>query len=122
MLEELDQEVQKSLESAVMEIFSAADFHKASIRDVADLAGISFSTIYKPFGGKEHLLFACVNIWMNTLTDRIEDHLNGIEDLKEKLSRPSAGSATSVLQGGSLRHTCRLNKIFFQFWPLTIFS
>ena len=87
MLEELDPEVQKRLESAVMEIFSAADFHKASIRDVADLAGISFSTIYKHFGSKEHLLFACVNIWMNKLTNRIEDHLNGIEDLKEKLRK-----------------------------------
>lgn len=87
MLEELDPEVQKRLESAVMEIFSAADFHKASIRDVADLAGISFSTIYKHFGSKEHLLFACVNIWMNKLTDRIEDHLNGIEDFKEKLRK-----------------------------------
>ena len=87
MSEELDTEVQKRLESAVMEIFSAADFHKASIRDVADLAGISFSTIYKHFGSKEHLLFACVNIWMSKLTDRIEDHLNGIEDLKEKLRK-----------------------------------
>ena len=87
MLEELDPEIQKRLESAVMAIFSAADFHKASIRDVADLAGISFSTIYKHFGSKEHLLFACVNIWMNKLTDRIEDHLNGIEDLKEKLRK-----------------------------------
>ena len=87
MLDELNPEVQKRLESAVMEIFSTADFHKASIRDVADLAGVSFSTIYKHFGSKEHLLFAYVNIWMSKLTDRIEDHLNGIEDLKEKLRK-----------------------------------
>lgn len=87
MLDELNPEVQKRLESAVMEIFSTADFHKASIRDVADLAGVSFSTIYKHFGSKEHLLFAYVNIWMSNLTDRIEDHLNGIEDLKEKLRK-----------------------------------
>ncbi|MBU1564492.1 MAG: TetR/AcrR family transcriptional regulator [Proteobacteria bacterium] len=87
MLDELNPEVQKRLESAVMEIFSTADFHKASIRDVSDLAGVSFSTIYKHFGSKEHLLFAYVNIWMSKLTDRIEDHLNGIEDLKEKLRK-----------------------------------
>ncbi len=87
MLDELNPEVQKRLESAVLEIFSTADFHKASIRDIADLAGVSFSTIYKHFGSKERLLFAYVNIWMSRLTDRIEDHLNGIEDLKEKLRK-----------------------------------
>jgi AcrR family transcriptional regulator len=87
MLDELNPEVQKRLESAVMEVFSTADFHKASIRDVADLAGVSFSTIYKHFGSKERLLFAYVNIWMSQLTVRIEDHLNGIEDLKEKLRK-----------------------------------
>ena len=87
MLDELNPEVQQRLESAVMVIFSTADFHKASIRDVANLAGVSFSTIYKYFGSKEHLLFTYVNKWMRTLTDRIEDHLNGIEDLKEKLRK-----------------------------------
>ncbi len=87
MLDELNPEVQRRLEAAVLEIFSNADFHKASIRDIAELAGVSFSTIYKHFRSKEQLLFAYVNIWMNSLTDRIEDHLNGIEDLKEKLRK-----------------------------------
>lgn len=87
MLDELNPEVQKRLETAVLEIFSTADFHKASIRDVADRAGVSFSTIYKHFGSKERLLFAYVNIWMSQLTDRIEDHLHGIEDIKEKLRK-----------------------------------
>jgi len=87
MFEELNPEVQKRLETAVLEIFSTADFHKASIRDVADRAGVSFSTIYKHFGSKERLLFVYVNIWMSQLTDRIGDHLNGIEDIKEKLRK-----------------------------------
>ncbi len=70
-----------------MEIFSTADFHKASIRDIADSAGVSFTTIYKHYGSKEQLLFAFVNLWMDKLTDRIADHLNGIQDLKEKLRK-----------------------------------
>lgn len=87
MLNQLNPEVQKRIEAAVMEIFSTTDFHKASISDVADFAGVSISTIYKHFGSKEHLLFTYVNNWMSKLTDRIEDHLNGIEDLKEKLRK-----------------------------------
>ena len=87
MLDELNPEVQKRLEQAVMNIFSTSDFHKASIRDVAEHAGVSFTTIYKHYGSKERLLFTFVNIWMGKLTDRIEDHLHGIEDLKEKLRK-----------------------------------
>jgi AcrR family transcriptional regulator len=87
LLDELNPEVQKRLGAAVLAVFSTADFHKASIRDIANIAGVSFSTIYKHFGSKEGLLFAYVNIWMSRLTDRIEDHLKGIIDVKEKLRK-----------------------------------
>ena len=87
MLDDLNPEVQKRLEKAVMEIFSTSDFHKASIRVIAERAGVSFTTIYKHYGSKERLLFAFVNIWMGKLTERISDHLKGIEDLKEKLRK-----------------------------------
>lgn len=87
MLDELNPEVEKRLEKAVLEIFSTSDFHKANIRDIAEKAGVSFTTIYKHYGSKEQLLFTFVNKWMGTLTDRIADHLRGIEDLKEKLRK-----------------------------------
>lgn len=87
MLEELNPEVEKRLEKAVMEVFSTSDFHKASIREVAENAGVSFTTIYKHYESKERLLFTFVNIWMSKLTDRIEDHLKGIEDQKEQLRK-----------------------------------
>ena len=87
MLDDINPNVKNRLEKAVMEVFSTCDFHKASIRDVAERAGVSFTTIYKHYGSKERLLFTFVNIWMEKLTDRIADHLNGIQDLKEKLRK-----------------------------------
>lgn len=87
MHEELNPEVRLRLEKAVLEVFSHSDFHRASIRDVAEKAGVSFTTIYKHYGSKERLVFAFVDIWMSKLTDRIVDHLHGIEDLKEKLRK-----------------------------------
>lgn len=80
-------EIQKRLESAVLDIFSESDFHKANIRTIAKKAGVSFSTIYGHYGSKERLVFAVVDIWLGKLTDRIIDHLQGIEDLKEKLRK-----------------------------------
>lgn len=87
MLPTLRPEVRARLEQAVLEIFSHADFHKANIREVAKRAGVSFSTIYKHYGSKERLVFAFVDIWLGKLTERIIDHLQGIEDLKEKLRK-----------------------------------
>ena len=87
MAEELNPEIQRRLEQAVLEVFSHSDFHKASIRDIAEKAGVSFTTIYKHYESKERLVFAFVDIWMGKLTDRIVDHLQGIEDLKEKLRK-----------------------------------
>ena len=83
----INPEVLKRLETAVMEIFSSSDFHKANMRDVAKRAGISFSTIYNHFGSKERLLFAFVDKGLGELTDRIVDHLKGIQDLKEKMRK-----------------------------------
>ena len=87
MLDKLNDDIHKRLEQAVLEIFSNSDFHKASIRDIANRAGVSFTTIYKHYGSKERLVFAFVDIWMGILTDRIVDHLHGIENLKEKLRK-----------------------------------
>ncbi|MBE0584389.1 MAG: TetR/AcrR family transcriptional regulator [Desulfofustis sp.] len=80
-------DVHQRLEKAVLEIFSNSDFHKASIRDIANRAEVSFNTIYKHYGSKERLVFAFVDVWMGKLTDRIVDHLQGLEDLKEKLRK-----------------------------------
>ena len=87
MFSELRPEVRRRLEPAVLEVFSRSDFHKANIRDVAKRAGISFSTIYHHYGSKERLVFAFVDIWLGKLTERIIDHLQGIESLKETLRK-----------------------------------
>jgi AcrR family transcriptional regulator len=87
MVDQLSGDIHKRLEKAVLEVFSNSDFHRASIRDIANSAGVSFTTIYKHYGSKEQLVFAFVDIWMGKLTDRIVDHLQGIENLKEKLRK-----------------------------------
>ena len=87
MSEVLNPDTHQRLEAAVLEVFSHSDFHRANIRDIAEKAGVSFTTIYKHYGSKERLVFAFVDIWMGKLTDRIVDHLQGLEDLKEKLRK-----------------------------------
>lgn len=87
MLNDFNPDIHKRLEAAVLEVFSKSDFHKASIRDVAEKAEVSFATIYKHYESKERLVFAFVDVWMGKLTDRIVDHIQGVENLQEKLRK-----------------------------------
>jgi len=84
---ELSPEIQGKLEAAVLDVFSKVDFHRADIRTVAKQAGVSFGTIYKYYGSKERLLFTLLSNWIDELADRMIDHLQGIESLKEKLRK-----------------------------------
>jgi AcrR family transcriptional regulator len=87
MLKDLNPDIYKRLEAAVLEVFSQSDFHKARIRDIAKKADVSFTTIYKHYESKERLVFAFVDVWMGKLTDRIVDHVQGVENLQEKLRK-----------------------------------
>jgi len=87
MLHSYHQMIQKRLENAVLEVFSSSDFHKANMRTVAKKAEVSFSTIYGKYDSKEGLLLAFVDHWMGELTERMIDHLQGIESLKEKIRK-----------------------------------
>jgi len=80
-------EIHKRLELAVIEVFSEVDFDQANMREIARKAGMSFSTIYKYYKNKNHLLFGFVQFWFTVLQDRIRDHLQGIEDTREKLRK-----------------------------------
>jgi AcrR family transcriptional regulator len=105
-------EVRQRLEEAVLAVFSESDFHQANIRDVAKRAGISFSTIYNHYGSKERLLFSVVDVWLGRLTDRISDHLHGIEDLKEKVRK------VLWLQLDYYERHPRLGRILFMTLPM----
>lgn len=83
----LGPDAHQRLEAAVLEVFSSVDFHEANMRTVARKAGVSFSTIYKYYGSKEGLLFSFVDKRLKVLTDRMVDHLKGIENLKDKMRK-----------------------------------
>lgn len=85
--DELTPEIRRRIEAAVLDIFSESDFHRANMRTVAKKAGVSFSSIYKYYGSKEKLLFTCIDNCLSELNERMIDHLQGIENLKEKLRK-----------------------------------
>lgn len=75
------------IEKAVLDLFSDKDFHEVSLIDVARKANVSLQTIYKYFGSKEVLVYAVLDVTLGRLAERMIDHLQGIDDARERLRK-----------------------------------
>jgi AcrR family transcriptional regulator len=75
------------IEKAVLELFSTRDFHEVGLIDVAKAANVSLQTIYKYFGSKEALVYAMLDVMLGRLAERMIDHLQGIDDVRERLRK-----------------------------------
>ena len=75
------------IEKAVLSLFSQRDFHEVSLIDVARTAHVSLQTIYKYFGSKEALVYAMLDVMLGRLAERMMDHLQGIDDARERLRK-----------------------------------
>lgn len=83
----MDPETRQRVENAVLELFSRQEFHRVKLIDVATSAQVSLQTIYKYYGGKEVLLFSSLDSWLSGLARRMIDHLQGIENYKDRLRK-----------------------------------
>ncbi|MDD5169085.1 MAG: TetR/AcrR family transcriptional regulator [Syntrophales bacterium] len=83
----LDPATRVRLEAAVKELFSLEDFHQVNMRDIARKAGVGLNTIYLHYDSKERLLFYFINEWIAQLDSKLADHLQGLEDVKEKIRK-----------------------------------
>lgn len=84
---DLDAATRARIEQAVLEIFSDREFHKVGLIEIARAANVSLQTLYKYYGSKEALLFGSLDAWLGRLASRMVDHLQGIEDYKERLRK-----------------------------------
>jgi TetR/AcrR family transcriptional regulator, repressor of fatR-cypB operon len=86
-LGQLDPATRGRIEQTVLDIFSQREFHKIGLIEVARGASVSLQTIYKYYGSKEALLFSTLDGQLQQLAARMLDHLQGIEDYKERLRK-----------------------------------
>jgi AcrR family transcriptional regulator len=65
--------------------FVAKGFHKSTVNDIADAAGLSMGTLYNYINTKEDILYLVYDYITNILTKEMERAMSGIEDPKERL-------------------------------------
>ena len=75
------------IENAVLELFTLHDFNNVPLIEVARTANVSLQTIYKYFGSKEQLVAYVLDATLSRLAHRMIDHLEGIEDYRERLRK-----------------------------------
>lgn len=83
----LDPETRLRIERAVLEIFSEREFHRVGLIEIARAANVSLQTLYKYYGSKDALLFSCLDTWLGRLAARMVDHLQAIENYKDRLRK-----------------------------------
>ncbi|NIB39279.1 TetR/AcrR family transcriptional regulator [Pseudomaricurvus alkylphenolicus] len=62
----------EKLRATVIQLFSQGLFHKVGIRDIAKQAEVGPQTIYKYFGNKDELIFACIKPDLEALTEELQ--------------------------------------------------
>jgi len=87
MLATMRTDTLQRIEKAVLSLFSQRDFHEVSLIDVARTAHVSLQTIYKYFGSKEVLVYAMLDVMLGRLAERMLDHLQGIDNVRERLRK-----------------------------------
>ena len=80
---EIPEKHKKRLYPAVLEIFSALDFHQVDMRTISKNSGVSIATIYQYFPSKESLLFSILTEYLEELVDLIALHIQGLKSSKE---------------------------------------
>lgn len=86
-LTELERGTRQRIEVAVLDIFAEREFHRVGLIEIARGANVSLQTLYKFYGSKEALLFETLHAQLSVLAVRMLDHLQGIEDYKERLRK-----------------------------------
>ncbi|AWN17366.1 TetR/AcrR family transcriptional regulator [Salinisphaera sp. RV14] len=86
-LAQIDPETRHRIEDAARVLFAEREFHRVKLIDVAKHARISLQTLYKYYGSKETVLFASLDTWLSILARRMIDHLQGIENFRDRLRK-----------------------------------
>jgi AcrR family transcriptional regulator len=89
------QTAQRKLLRAAADAFAAQGFDAASIRAIADRAGVNIALIAYHFGGKDGLYEAVLEDWVGPLLETVDRELAGLH---------GAGKRTDALVTAFLRH------------------
>lgn len=72
---------------AVLTVWREAGYHRSTMRNIADLSGVSEMTLFRRFGDKAALFRAALELEAERFTEQALEHSGSIEDDLEQIVR-----------------------------------
>ncbi len=79
--------VKQRIEEAAMKLITERDSSTLTFHDITKGAHCSLQTLYNYYGSIENLWIACGDRVLSALSDRLIDHLQGLDNPKEKFRK-----------------------------------
>jgi AcrR family transcriptional regulator len=83
--ERLIKERRNQIIKGAMQVFSHKGFHDATVREIADAAGLTMGTMYNYVRTKEDILYIVYDHMTNILTSSMQEAMAGIDDPQQQL-------------------------------------
>ncbi|MBW1868525.1 MAG: TetR/AcrR family transcriptional regulator [Deltaproteobacteria bacterium] len=75
----------KQIIDGAIKVFTAKGFHSATVREIADAAGLTMGSLYNYIRSKEDIIYIVYDYITKILRDEVIDAIEGIKDPKERL-------------------------------------
>lgn len=93
----VEQRRQQIIQGAI-KIFSAKGFHSATVREIAEEAGLTMGTLYNYVNSKEDIIYIVYDYISEALRQEVRDAIDGISEPKERLKAALRQNLKSVYQ------------------------
>ena len=80
----IDRRRKEIIEGAI-KVFTAKGFHSATVREIADAAGLTMGSMYNYIRSKEDIIYIVYQYITKILRDEVTDAIAGLSDPKERL-------------------------------------
>jgi AcrR family transcriptional regulator len=77
--------VRQAILDSAYELFSERGYHRTTLQDIAEFAGVGVSSLYSYFPSKLHLLYAVVEPWQKDAFERLEKRVRKISNPRDRL-------------------------------------
>lgn len=82
---ELIRRRRKQIIDAAIRLFTAKGFHNATVREIADEAGLTMGSLYNYINSKEDIIYIVYDYITEILREEAREAIKGISDPKERL-------------------------------------
>ena len=96
-LDLVEQRRQQIIDGAI-KVFSAKGFHSATVREIAEEAGLTMGTLYNYINSKEDIIYIVYDYISSALRQEVRDAIDGISEPKERLKAALRQNLKSIHQ------------------------